>query len=62
MFNEFLVALNLKKVQITINKPFYVGFAVLTLTKLHMSKYVRQLFIIPVTLIFLGAKPGQNLD
>ena len=62
MFNEFLVALNLKKVQITINKPFYVGFAVLELSKLHMYKYVRQLFIIEVTLIFLGAKPGQNLD
>ena len=62
MFNEFLVALNLNKVEITFNKPFYVGFSVLKLSKLHMYKYVRQHFIIPVPLIFRGAKPGQTLE
>ena len=38
IFNEQLVGLNMKKVTITINKPFYVGFAVLELSKLHMFK------------------------
>ena len=61
MFNEFFVALNLNKVQITINKAFYVWFAVLDLSKLHMYKYLRELFIIPASIIFLGAKPCQNL-
>ena len=40
IFNDGLVGLNMKKVTITINKPFYVGFAVLELSKLHMFKYV----------------------
>ena len=35
---QFLVH-NLKKVTVTINNPFYVGFAVLELSKLHMIKY-----------------------
>ena len=39
IFNDHLVAVNMKKVTITINKPFYVGFAVLELSKLHMFKY-----------------------
>ena len=39
IFNEHLVGLNLKKVTITINKCFYVGFAVLELSKLHTFKY-----------------------
>ena len=39
IFNDDLVGLNMKKVMITINKPFYVVFAVLELTKLHMFKY-----------------------
>ena len=38
IFTDHLVALNLKKVTLPINKPFYVGFAVLELSKLHMFK------------------------
>ena len=40
IFNEQLVGVNLKKVKVMIDKPFYVGFAVLELSKLHMYKYV----------------------
>ena len=40
IFNDHLVGLNLKKFTITINKPFYMGLAVLELSKLHMFKYV----------------------
>ena len=40
IFNDQLVPLNMTKVTITINKPFYVGFAVLEISKLHMFKYV----------------------
>ena len=40
IFNDHLVGLNMKKVIITINNPFYVGFAVLELSKLNMLKYV----------------------
>ena len=39
IFSHYIVCLNLKKVTVTINKPFYVGFAVLELSKLHMFKY-----------------------
>ena len=39
IFNVHLVGLYLKKVRIRINKPFYVGFAVMELSKLHMFKY-----------------------
>ena len=62
LFNEFLVALNLKKVQITINKPFYVGFAVLELSKLHMYKYAHHLVTILVSFLFLGPNAATNLD
>ena len=40
IFNEQLVGVNMKKVKVMINKPFYVGFAVLELSKLHMYQYV----------------------
>ena len=40
IFNDHLVGLNMKKVTITINKPFYAGFVVLELSKPHMFKYV----------------------
>ena len=40
IFTDQLVGLNLKQVTITINKLFYVGFAFLELSKLHMFKYV----------------------
>ena len=39
IFNKRLVAVNLKKTSVLINKPFYVGFAVLELSKLHMFKF-----------------------
>ena len=39
IFNEQLSAVNMTKIRILINKPFYVGFAVLELSKLHMYRY-----------------------
>ena len=39
IFTEQLFGLNRKKVTVTIKKPFYVGFAVWELSKLHMFKY-----------------------
>ena len=45
IFNVHLVGLYLKKVRIRINKPFYVGFAVMELSKLHMFKYVAYFII-----------------
>ena len=49
--NDQLMALTMRKVTITIKKPFYVGFVVLELSKLHMFKYVAfhmsLLYVIP---------------
>ena len=39
IFNEDIAAVELQKVQCLINKPTYVGFAVLELSKLHMYKF-----------------------
>ena len=36
IFSEDLVAVELQKTQVEINKPFYLGFTVLELSKLHM--------------------------
>ena len=38
-FADNLVGFQLKKVHLEINKPFYVGFCVLDLSKLHMYRY-----------------------
>ena len=38
ILTDHVVCLNLKKITININKTFYVGFAVLELSKLHMVK------------------------
>ena len=38
-FGEQMVGIELLKVNQIINKPFYVGFAVLELSKLHMMRY-----------------------
>ena len=39
ILTDDLVGLNLTKVTVTINKPFYVWFAVLELSNLHMFMY-----------------------
>ena len=39
IFGEDLAAVELQKTQVEINKPFYVGFSVLDLSKLHMYRY-----------------------
>ena len=39
IFSENLVGVNMRKVKVVINKPFYVGFAVLELSKLHMYDF-----------------------
>jgi len=39
IFNEGLVGIELLKVRAMINKPFYVGFTVLELSKLHMYRF-----------------------
>ncbi len=38
IFSEDLAAVELQKTQVEINKPFYVGFSVLELSKLHMYR------------------------
>ena len=38
IFSEDLVAVELQKTQVEINKPFYIGFTVLELSKLHMYR------------------------
>ena len=39
IFDEQLVAIEMRKLTALINKPFYVGFSVLELSKLHMYRY-----------------------
>jgi hypothetical protein len=39
IFNEDLAAINLMKIRCKIDKPFYIGFSVLELSKLHMYKF-----------------------
>jgi hypothetical protein len=39
IFNKDLAAVNMMKLKCKIDKPFYVGFAVLELSKLHMYKF-----------------------
>ena len=39
-FSDELVGIEMKKTSVEITKPFYVGFAVLELSKLHMYRYV----------------------
>ena len=40
IFGESLAAVELQKTKVQINKPFYIGFAFLDLSKLHMYRYV----------------------
>ena len=40
IFSENLAAVELQKVQVKIDRPFYIGFTVLDLAKLHMYWYV----------------------
>ena len=39
IFDENLAAIDLRKIEAKIDKPFYVGFVVLELSKLHMYKF-----------------------
>ena len=39
IFGERLIGVNMRKVKVEINKPFYVGFCVLELSKLHMFNF-----------------------
>ena len=39
IFGETLAAIEMRKLKTMINKPFYVGFSVLELSKLHMYRY-----------------------
>ena len=43
IFGEDLAAVELQKTQVEINKPFYAGFTILDLSKLHMYKYANYL-------------------
>ena len=39
IFDEQLVGVEMRKIKTLINKPFYVGFSVLELSKLHMYRF-----------------------
>jgi len=39
IFNENLAAINMRKITSLIDKPFYVGYSVLELSKLHMYRF-----------------------
>ena len=39
IYGEDVAAFELQKTQVEINKPFYAGFSILDLSKLHMYKY-----------------------
>ena len=56
IFSDNLAAIDLRKVQAKIDKPFYVGFTVLELSKLHMYKfhyrYIKKKFGAKAQLLF----------
>ena len=39
IFEENFAAVELQKTKLLINKPFFAGFTILDLAKLHMSRY-----------------------
>ena len=39
IFDEQLVVVEMRKIKTLINKPFYVSFSVLELSKLHMYRF-----------------------
>ena len=47
IFGEDLAAVELQKTQVEINKPFYAGFSILDLSKLHMYKYANYIRYFP---------------
>ena len=59
IFDQNLIGIELKKVKVLVNKPSYVGFAVLELSKLLMWQYVSHSFIFTffflIALLFLIA-------
>ena len=56
IFDENLAAIELRKTKAQINKPFYVGFTVLELSKLHMYRfhydYIKHVFKEKANLLF----------
>ena len=50
IFDENLVGIEMRKIKCLINKPFYVGFTVLELSKLHMYRYSFNCFIFSLRL------------
>ena len=44
IFDETLAGVEMQKLRTMIDKPFYVGFCVLELSKLHMYRYVAKVF------------------
>ncbi len=56
IFSEKLAAIELRKIKAVIDKPFYVGFTVLELSKLHMYRfhydYIRKEFQNKAELLF----------
>ena len=40
IFAEGFAAVELQKTKLMINKPFFVGFTILDLSKLHMYRYI----------------------
>ncbi len=56
IFDENLAAIELRKTKALINKPFYVGFTVLELSKLHMYRfhydYIKRIFNEKAELLF----------
>ena len=53
IFSEDLIAIELQKTQLKINKPFYAGFTILELAKLHMFQYASVIINFSV-LVFLS--------
>ena len=46
IFDETLAGVEMQKLRTMIDKPFYVGFCVLELSKLHMYRYVAKVFFL----------------
>ena len=45
IFDEQLVGAEMRKIEMLINSPFYLGFSVLELSKIHMSRFRYEYFM-----------------
>ena len=52
IFDETLAGVEMRKLRTMIDKPFYVGFCVLELSKLHMYRWVPKLFLFSLFVSF----------